>query len=173
MKWFFLVFLWSLFIEAAPIFPLARKGNWAKVKELISKEQADVNERNIDGKRILYLAAEEGQTEIVNMLLNHPQNTYKDVHIHASVLYAVMFKHVATMECLLNRLKGESLENAIGKALVLAVANANNESVILCLLNRDASEKIKLERALVILKYSVENKYQDSAEVIKQWLVDS
>jgi len=62
--------------EPGPLLRAVQNGTLTLIEELINAGE-DVNERNEDGKSVLYLAVEIGSTDIAALLLNVPS---LDVH---------------------------------------------------------------------------------------------
>lgn len=77
-------------------------GNLARVKRFIDKDGAIVNQRGTDGFAPLYLAAQEGRTEIVNVLITNGAKVNTEFLDNVTPLYiAAECGHIGVVRTLL------------------------------------------------------------------------
>lgn len=124
-----------------PLHEAARKGNKAKVAELL-QQGAKVNARNARGCTPLYIAAENGDVETVQELLNHGADPTKGAllkHGNTPLHVAAQDGFNNIIELILAKSPNSNLRNSAKQTPLMLAAWARHPQTVTLLINHGAN----------------------------------
>ncbi|MBT4884574.1 MAG: hypothetical protein HON55_00300 [Legionellales bacterium] len=143
----------------------AESGDLETVQKLI--DMGITNHVFFRGHRPLYLAAQNGHTDICNLLLAHTAITCLDEHITKTLIVAAQNGHKDILEALLSKISPDN--EVLLRCIYIAAQNNHNEVIFYLLKNY----KIDLDSSLfVILLPIISNSNMDALEYIISKKVD-
>ena len=150
-------------------------GNYTALKDMLSNEKIDINLQDTFGETPLIIAVEDGNENIIKLLLEHGADIHQTNQNHETALMTALsidniniiklfFDHGKSIN--LEHGKSINLENTYGYTpLMLAVSNGNEEAIKL-LLDNGADINQLNQNGMTPLMLAVSNDNEEAMEML-------
>jgi ankyrin repeat protein len=115
-------------VTASEIFDTVKKGDITKVTEIIKKNPKVVNEKNDEGETPLFIAAEEGNSAVAELLISRGADVNsKNNEGETPLFVAAEEGNRAVVELLISRGADVNIKNNEGKTVITEVKEESSQ----------------------------------------------